>query len=85
MNSLMEYIMYIILDIPKILITSFIGLIISFKFLQGPGELFNVKLRWPTDYNVVFKDLMIRLVFTISMKVVLKYFYSTITPVVIVD
>ena len=85
MNSLMEYIMYIILDIPKILITSFIGLIISFKFLQGPGDLFNVKLRWPTDYNVVFKDLMIRLVFTISMKVVIKYFYSTITPVVKVD
>tara|TARA_B100001964_G_C14218636_1_gene594130 strand:+ start:1837 stop:2082 length:246 start_codon:yes stop_codon:yes gene_type:complete len=81
----MEYIMYIILDIPKILITSFIGLIISFKFLQGPGDLFNVKLRWPTDYNVVFKDLMIRLVFTISMKVVLKYFHSTITPVVKVD
>ena len=85
MNSFMEYIMYIILDIPKILITSFIGLIISFKFLQGPGDLFNVKLRWPTDYNVVFKDLMIRLVFTISMKIVLKYFYSTITQVVKID
>jgi hypothetical protein len=81
MNSLMEYIMYIILDIPKILITSFIGLIISFKFLQGPGDLFNVKLRWPTDYNVVIKDLMIRLFFTISMKVTLKYFYSTVNPI----
>ena len=80
MNSLMEYIMYIILGIPKILITSFIGLIISFKFLQGPGDLFNVKLRWPTDYNVVIKDLMIRLFFTISMKVTLKYFYSTVNP-----
>ena len=77
----MEYIMYIILDIPKILITSFIGLIISFKFLQGPGDLFNVKLRWPTDYNVVIKDLMIRLFFTISMKVTLKYFYSTVNPI----
>ena len=81
MNSLMEYIMYIILDIPKILITSFIGLIISFKFLQGPGDLFKVKLRWPTDYNVVIKDLMIRLFFTISMKVTLKYFYSTVNPI----
>ena len=81
MNSLMEYIMYIILDIPKILITSFIGLIISFKFLQGPGDLFNVKLRWPTDYNVVIKDLMIRLFFTLSMKVTLKYFYSTVNPI----
>mgnify|MGYP004314011473 FL=1 len=81
MNSLMEYIMYIILGIPKILITSFIGLIISFKFLQGPGDLFNVKLRWPTDYNVVIKDLMIRLFFTISMKVTLKYFYSTVNPI----
>ena len=81
MNSFMEYIMYIILGIPKILITSFIGLIISFKFLQGPGDLFNVKLRWPTDYNVVIKDLMIRLFFTISMKVTLKYFYSTVNPI----
>ena len=81
MNSFMEYIMYIILDIPKILITSFISLIISFKFLQGPGDLFNVKLRWPTDYNVVIKDLMIRLFFTISMKVTLKYFYSTVNPI----
>jgi hypothetical protein len=81
MNSLMEYIMYIILDIPKILITSFVGLIISFNFLQGPGDLFNVKLRWPTDYNVVIKDLMIRLFFTISMKVTLKYFYSTVNPI----